>query len=295
MSLNKVIGQRGIKQQIQAELKYVRSNPYATFRHTLLTGGAGLGKTTLASAIASELKYEFVAHTAGSDWDRRKIEYELLNLKICGYDEGGLNRHGKGVRYVFMIDEVHSIPRKNFEYFYEPLQNAQINLMDGGYSWLPDITFIFATTETSKLPQPFVDRCHLQLRLEPYTAADLAKIVSLNYPNMSESDAMEAAKRAKGVARIALSYAESIRRHGLVYFDNAEIDDMGLTSLDRKYLQILEESDRPLSLTLISSMLSENRDTITNSVEPYLMAKGLIRVTSRGREFVARPRGPRKR
>lgn len=285
-ALDHIIGQERVKRLISKEWA-----SKGLFRHTILFGPAGLGKTTLARAISDLTGSVFVPHTATPAWDARKIESELMGLDATGYGEGGIAGVG-AKRYVFFVDEVHLV--RSFEPFYEPLSTLQVVQASGGYAWIPDTTFVFATSKMDRLPKPFRDRCPLLLRVDPYSEADLTKIVLDKFGFFEPEEAAEIARRSRGTARLALNYAQSVHRHGgLSFFDDAEIDAQGLTPLDREYMELLRRSDRPLSASTLASMLGESKDTLAEIVEPFLLSLGMIEITTKGRVPTNNLRGPR--
>lgn len=284
-ALDQLVGQDRLKRLIRAELASKK-----LFRHTLLYGPAGLGKTTIAKTIATLTGSEFIPHTASGAWDALKTERELLALDTSGYLPGGIpGREAK--RYLFFVDEIHLV--RSFEPWYEPLATLQVVMGSGGYSWIPDTTFVFATTKLAKLPKPFRDRCPLHLRVDPYTENDLSEMIARKYAELDPATRDEIARRSRGVARHALNYAESVARHGLDYFQDAEIDSLGLGPLERQYLDLLRKADRPLSAGTLASLTGESRENLVEIVEPALLALGLIEITTKGRILAGTERGPR--
>lgn len=277
-TLKEYIGQDRIRPLIAAELQAARKR-HRPFRHTLLFGSPGLGKTSLAAVIANEMGAVLMPHTAKAEWKSDRVRAMLLGLPIEGYGKGG-QRMG-GAQYVIFMDECHKLP--DFESWYKPLEDREIDDR-GGVSWLPEFTFIGATTDLWKVPKPFRDRCSFQIHLEPYTVDNLVQIIRFNYPHISPDMATEAAKRSRNTARIAIDYAESVMLYGIEYFDMIGVDERGLTPLDRAVLKALQESDRPLSLNSLASMVGEaTPQVIAEIVEPYLLSLGLIQRTNRGR------------
>ena len=122
---------------------------------------------------------------------------------------------------MFFVDEAHLM--RTFEPWYEPLESLQVIQGAGGYAWIPDTTFVFATSKISKLPKPLRDRFGLKLRVEPYSVEDLASIISQR-TSIKGADAIEIAQRSRGVARLAINLAHSVERAGMGVFDMLEID-----------------------------------------------------------------------
>jgi Holliday junction DNA helicase RuvB len=229
---------------------------------------------------------------AGTHWNSAKVEHELLALPIDGYKDGGIP--GPGAKsYVVFINEAHLL--KSFEPFYQPMETLEIVQQGGGLAWIPNVTFIFATSKIDRLPKPFRDRFSLNLRVEPYKTEDLIRIIQLHKPGFDTALASEVALRSRGTARLAIDYAESVERYdGLGYFEDAEIDEKGLTPLDREYLRIVRDADRPISVGTIASLIGESVATVEEIVEPWLLSLGMIAITNKGRVATGTERGPRR-
>jgi Holliday junction resolvasome RuvABC ATP-dependent DNA helicase subunit len=119
----------------------------------------------------------------------------------------------------------------------------------------------------------------------------MTKIVRANFPKMPKDIAEDIARRAKGIPRLAISYGDSISLYkgdADTFFKLRGIDEHGLDSRDRKYLEILEESDRPLSLNTIASCMRDSASVISTMVEPTLIFKGLVHITGKGRTLAAK-------
>ncbi len=204
----------------------------------------------------------------------------LLRLDTSGYGRGGVcGQYGK--RYVIFIDECHKM--KSWEPWYEPLQSCQIFYQGKSY-WLPDFTFIGATTDCSKIPKSAMDRIPTKLRLESYSISELSEMIMSHYLGIQAKDALYIAERSRQVARVALNYAGMYLRHGsLSFFDTLGIDSQGLGSIDRSYLAALRQYQRPLSLNTLAALTGAAPREITDVVEPYLKALGLIEITPGGR------------
>ena len=272
------IGQEAIVKFLEREILHAKKSNIP-LPHCLFTGNPGMGKSTFSKLIANELGYELKSYTADKTWTPDVVFNELMSLDITGYSKDGIpGRNAK--RYVIYMDEVHNLP--SFDAWYTPLQDREIYSSRGVVSWLPQFTFIGATTEPT-LPKPFIDRLPLNFRFLPYSNEDLVKIIRNTYKNISTVDAMAIAVRSRHTARIALTYAERYNIHkGLSFFDIWGIDDRGLTQQDRDYLNALREYNRPLSLSTISALIGVDKRGIER-MEPYLKELGLIVVTAKGR------------
>lgn len=261
--------------------------------HILFSGGPGLGKTTLANIIANEMNYSFTPVFAPSISKPGDLVSILMDMED---------------RTVLFIDEIHRLNNVAAEILYTAMEDRKIHIATGrGEAVTLDIapfTLIGATTRTGLLTAPFLERFGLHLRLEYYSLDELTRIVArdANAFSLAGSDEAwrEIAVRARGTPRIAKRLLRRLR--DVVHAEKADIvvpsfvggalkrfgvDDLGLNHLDRRYLEIIARSFRggPVGIESLSAALSENRDILENSVEPYLLARGLVDRTARGREI----------
>lgn len=277
-TLDTFVGQNRYKPLIRNEME--KAKP--VFRHTLLLGPAGVGKTTLASIIAEGTKSRLTKLTGGKEWTAKKMQSLLLNLSVEGYASNGVPEHG-AARHVLFIDEIHALSLDTLEVLYVPMEDYQID--HGGHtSWLPFFTLIGATTEADGVPVPLRDRCPNQYMLETYTVPEIEQIVKAQFPKLENASIQEIAKRARGVARIAIGMAQSVEINGLQFFEAMGIDADGLTPMDREYLEALKTGTK--SLGTLAAMLRTTASTLSSFVEPYLVATGRIEISGRGRALV---------
>lgn len=275
------VGQKRVKSILELELRN-GGQP----RHTLVYGRQGLGKTSLSLCLANDADLRFVHWQATAAMTARTLAQALYDLPVTGYAKDG-TPGPDAVKYCLFLDEVHSMNSAAFEVLYSPLEDRELRPdPNGGVSWLPIFTMVAATTDPNQLPGPFADRFPLKLRLDPYSAEDLAEMVRAKFPALDGPDAMEVAKRSKGSARQAVDYAESVVRHGLEIFELYEVDSEGWTPLDRAVIAALRKANRPLSLNTLAAMVRENPATIRDVVEPALLSAGLMEIGARGRSAV---------
>jgi Holliday junction DNA helicase RuvB len=291
--LEDFVGQPSLKEQlaISIEAAQARGEP---LDHVLLAGPPGLGKTTLAQIVATELGVPFV-QTAGPALERKAdIAAFLTALEP---------------RSVFFVDEIHRLQRALEETFYPAMEDRQLPITVGVGAGarvvtldLPPFTLIGATTRTGLLTAPLRDRFGLQHRLEHYELDDLALIVTRSAQildvALEPAGAVAIAERSRGTPRVAnrllkrvRDYAE-VRGDGIVSASAAgaaltmlEIDDLGLDRLDRALLQALCQKFEggPVGLSTLAVTVGEEQDTIEDVYEPYLLQRGLLKRTPRGR------------
>jgi Holliday junction DNA helicase RuvB len=292
------IGQEAIRDQLTVSIAAAASRGEA-LDHVLLAGPPGLGKTSLAQIVASELGVPFV-QTAGPALERKgDVASYLTALEP---------------RSVFFIDEIHRLPRALEETFYPAMEDGVLPLTVGQGAGarivtlpLPPFTLVGATTRTGLLTTPLRDRFGIQHRLAHYEPAELARIVCrsarLLEVAIEDEGAVAIAARSRGTPRVAnrllrrvRDYAE-VRHGGLITaavaaeaLDQLEVDEVGLDRLDREILRAICEKfgGGPVGLSTLAVAVGEEQDTIEDVYEPYLLQRGLIERTPRGRAATRR-------
>ncbi len=293
LSLDEFIGQQPLRENLRVFMEAAKSRGDA-MDHVLLFGPPGLGKTTLAQIIAKELDVGFRATSGPVIAKSGDLAALLTNLEPGD---------------VLFIDEIHRLSAAVEEILYPAMEDRKLDLIigDGPAARsvqidLVPFTLVGATTRSGLLTNPLRDRFGIPMRLEFYTAPELAQIVGragrlLSMP-LSEDGALEIAKRSRGTPRIAGRLTRRVRDFAQsdagafidkVAVDNAlrrlDVDASGLDSMDRRYLNCIAKNygGGPVGVETLAAVLSEQRDMIEDVIEPYLMQQGLVQRTPRGR------------
>ena len=292
-ALQEYIGQPAVREQMEIFITAAR-NRQEPLDHTLIFGPPGLGKTTLANIIATEMNSQ-IKSTSGPVLEKAgDLAAQLTNL-----EEGD----------VLFVDEIHRLNPSVEEILYPAMEDFQLDIVIGEGPAarsikldLPPFTLVGATTRAGLLTSPLRDRFGIVQRLEFYSIDDLSTILQrsagIMEVQMDVSGALEIARRSRGTPRIAnrllrrvRDFAE-VKADGLITLDVARqaldmlaVDQCGLDNMDRRFLLCMIEkfSGGPVGISSISAAISEEVGTLEDVVEPYLIQQGFLMRSARGR------------
>ncbi len=251
--------------------------------HILLSGPPGLGKTSMAMALANDVGRPIKVLNGGAIRTIKDILPTLLKTKQYG---------------IIFIDEIHRLPITVEEFMYPVMEDFRADLKKKSVELKP-FTLIGATTACGGLSEPFRDRFVYHLGLEFYALDELSRLVTANAAALGilidDRAKLAICKMSRGTPRIANNILIWLRDHFasknvtisdkdvLKVGKNIGIDSNGLSTVDRKYIEILRKSDGPVGLSTIAGMLSVSEGTVKDGIEPYLLRLGLIKKTRKGR------------
>ena len=293
LQLSEFIGQEQARKNLAIFIEAARARKEA-LDHVLFVGPPGLGKTTLAQIVARELGVNFRSTSGPVIAKAGDLAALLTNLEE---------------RDVLFIDEIHRLNPSVEEVLYPAMEDFQLDLIIGEGPAarsvkidLAKFTLVGATTRAGLLTNPLRDRFGIPIRLNFYTEAELELIVTRGARvlgiGMGKDGAQEIARRARGTPRVAgrllrrvrdFAHSEGASTVDRKVADRAllalEVDAEGLDAMDRRYLDLIAKNygGGPVGIETISAALSEPRDAIEDIVEPFLLQKGFIQRTPRGR------------
>ncbi len=291
--LGDFIGQEKLKENLEIFLNSAKSRN-DSLDHTLFYGPPGLGKTTLAQIIAHEMGVGFKSTSGPVISKSGDLAAILTNLQAGD---------------ILFIDEIHRLNKNVEEILYSAMEDFKLDIIIGeGPSAraikidLPKFTLVGATTRLGAIANPLKDRFGIPLRINFYNVKELeqiierdAKILNIGIEN---SAGKEIAKRSRGTPRIAIRLLKRVRDFAInanqeiitqkiadYALTQLEIDNYGLDASDHRYLRFIAENYRggPVGIETIASAISEEKDTVEDSIEPYLIQQGFIEKTPRGR------------
>ena len=293
--LDDLIGQEDIITNLRVSIASVKARR-DVLQHCLFYGGAGLGKTTLARALANELDTKIeIANGSAISTNKDILPY------VMKMEKGS----------ILFIDEIHRMNRKVQEYLLTVIEDFRLDIVipAGKNSEgetisidVPHFTLVGATTEMGDLVQPFLDRFKLKHFMRPYETDELAELIAGNAKklkvNIEEGGIKVIAKASRGTPRIANNFLEWVRDYQIAYdvsgLHKSEvtralkmqgIDDNGLNPIDRDYLSVLQKlpNGSAIGVSTLCSALSMDRQTIEQKIEPFLIQRGYIVKTQKGR------------
>ena len=293
LSLNEFIGQQFIKSNLEAYIESSKKRK-KNLDHIILYGPPGLGKTSLAHIISNEKNVNFHS-TSGPAFTKKGDLVTLLSNMMEGD--------------ILFIDEIHRLSPIIEETLYPAMEDYKCDYVIGSgpsarvvQISIEKFTLIGATTRLGLLSRPLRDRFGIPLQLSFYEPEDLMKIIILNSNKLkfliSEDSAYEIAKRSRGTPRIAIRLLKRIIDFSIVNEEDKidlksakeslkkmKIDSEGLDEMDRKYMNCIayDFHGGPVGIETLSAALLEHKDIIEDVIEPYLMQRGLVQRTSRGR------------
>ncbi len=291
--LDEYIGQKSVIDSLKLAIEAAKKRN-ETLEHCILYGPPGLGKTTLANIIAKEMGANIITTSGPAIEKVGDIAAILTNLSE---------------KDIIFIDEIHRLNRAVEETLYSALEDFKLDIVVGQGPGartiridLPPFTLVGATTRMGLLTSPLRDRFGIVLRLDFYSISDLSAIIersaSILNIDIDKKSAQLIAKRSRGTPRVANKLLRRVR--DLAQIENnslidaavvektlkiLDIDESGLDYLDKKYMRVVLEkfNGGPVGVETIAASLGEDKNTIEDVIEPYLMQIGYIKRTPRGR------------
>lgn len=299
-TFNDYIGQERMKRQLAVTMSACKKMN-EPLPHLLVQGPPGLGKTTIAKIIASEMNVGFHEIMASNINSLDDLENVFIGLSDKQYD-------------VLFIDEIHRLPMKVEELLYPIMEDFTIEVESTDQFgrkkperfWIPKFTLIGATTLAGDLSQPMRDRFGLNFTLQKYSEEETAKIINKlamrQGTDITDDALMDIARRSKGTARIAINYFSRCKEYATFLgkklidekatseqFELLGIDELGLDEKDFSILEYLATQTTPIGIDTLVTATNIDKSTIQTIIEPYLVQQRLMDRTRSGRRIT--PRG----
>ena len=288
MTFDDYQGQDRAKRALKVYIASAKAR-HDTLDHCLVYGSSGLGKTTIANVIANEMGGNFKVYMAPSIKKVDDVNDILMNVQ-----EGD----------ILFLDEIHRLNSKCEEQMFAAMEQfvleAVIDDMPQKID-LPHFTIIGATTSAGMLSEPFRNRFGITIELESYSDETMSNLVKRSFRGLKmdcpDECARSIALRSRGVPRIANGFVRRVRDFAYALsdgevtmdtvdatFDVLEIDPLGLTRQDRKYMRtLLNYRGKAVGLDLLAAAMDDDKTTLESAVEPYLIRKGYVMRTPKGR------------
>lgn len=284
-------GQEKAKKALKIYIKSAKMRE-DTLDHTIIYGGSGLGKTTLANIIANEMGGRFRVYAAPSI---KKVS-DVIDI-LLSIEKGD----------ILFLDECHRLNAKCEEQLFVAMEQFTVEAIIDDMPQkieLPHFTLIGATTSHGMLSEPFRNRFGISVELQPYSDNHMTNLVIKSFEAMKMKIDNEAAKmiavRGRGVPRIINGFVRRVRDFAIALgsetvnkevvettFEILDIDKNGLTAQDRRYINTLKSfgQHKAVGIDLICAAMNDDKATVENAVESYLIQKGFVIRTSRGRKL----------